>query len=121
MHRLIAVTVMLALAPVAHAQSLGEVSAAMAVHDGIAGANLGGGSTARHARDKVKSGLASASKSSSGKGWQAGSRSERHSASSAWAGSVGPTRRGVRTTSGWATAHAGGGWAKRDSRSQRTR
>jgi len=119
MHRLLALTAVLALAPVAHAQSLGEVSAAMGVHNAAAGANLSSGSTARHARDKIKSTLASG-KASSGKGWQAGSRSERHSAGSGWAGSVGSARSGVRTGSGWATAHAGGGWARPD-RSQRTR
>jgi hypothetical protein len=120
MHRLLAVAAVLALAHLAHAQTLGEVSAAMGVHDAAAGAGMSSGKTALNVRDKIRSTLSSPS--SGGKGWQAGARSERHSANSAWASSVGPARRGVRTSSGWATAHAGGGWARRDSRSpQRAR
>jgi hypothetical protein len=106
----------------------------MAVHDAAAGASMSSGSTARYVGDKIKSGLSSAStgaKSSlssgsmgaSGKGWQTSSRSERHSASSAWAsaGSSAGSARSGRTGSGWATASAGGGWARRDSPSQRSR
>ena len=136
MHRLLAVAAVLALCPLAaHAQSLGELGAAMAVHDAAAGASMSSGSTARYVGDKIKSGLSSASTGAksglssgsmgaSGKGWQTSSRSERHSASSAWASagsSAGSARSGARTGSGWATASAGGGWVRRDSPSQRTR
>jgi len=116
MQRLITLAAVLALAPLADAQSLGEVSAAMGVHDAAAGAGMSSAKTASHVRDKIKSHLSTGSKA-----WQPASRSERHSADSGWSSSAGSARRGARTSAGWATAHAGGGWARRDSPAARRR
>jgi hypothetical protein len=68
MQRLLAVAAILALAPLAHAQTLGEVSAAMGVHDAAAGAGMTSGKTALHARDKIKSLSSSGSIGSGSKG-----------------------------------------------------
>lgn len=119
--RLLAVAAVFALAPLAHAQSLGELSAAMGVHNAAAGAGMSSASIAHRARDTVTSHL-----STTGNGWQPASRSGAHSSGNGWATSAGSSVRGVRTSAGWATASAagrssGGGWVKRDSPSQRRR
>jgi hypothetical protein len=121
MHRLVAVVALLALAPLAHAQSLGELGAAMGVHDAAAGAGMSSATTAHRARETITRSL-----SATGKGWQASSRSEAHSSGNGWASSAASSGRGVRTSAGWATASAagsrsGGGWVRRDSQSQRRR
>ena len=122
MHRLIAVAAVLVLAPFAHAQSLVELGAAMGVHDAAAGAGMGSASTTlRSVRESLARSTAAGSN-----GWQPASHSEAHNSSNGWATSVGSSVRGVRTSTGWATASAagsrsGGGWVRRDSSPQRRR
>jgi len=119
MHRLLVVATLLALAPLAHAQSLVELGAAMGVHDAAAGAGMGSASIAHSVRDSVTGHL-----SATGNGWQPASRSEAHSSGNGWATSAGSSVRGVRTSTGWVTASAagrssGGGWVRRDSPARR--
>lgn len=124
MQRFILAAAFLAVAPLAHAQSLGELGAAMAVHDAAAGAGMG--STA--ALGRVKQSIAK-SVSANGNAWQQASKSEGRSSGAGWAtcgGSSGGSVRGARSSNGWVTASAGrgsaaSGWARRDSASQRRR